>query len=148
MKQFQNYKRKTQIGITILVAFALTMFIPMAVVNAATSCTLPDGSAGVIQADGHTCCPSSDQSGNSSSDTDCLFVKYINPVIELLSALVGVVVVIAVIVGGIEYSSSGGDPQRAASGRKHITNALIGLFAYILLVAFLEFLVPGGSLHG
>jgi hypothetical protein len=61
-----------------------------------------------------------------------------------LSALVGIVVVIAVIIGAIEFISSGGDPQRVASGKQHITNALIGLFAYILLFAFLQFLIPGG----
>jgi len=112
------------------------------------TCALPDGSAGTIQNDGHTCCPSNDQGGNSNQDTDCLFYKYINPFIDLLSAAVGVVVVIAVIIGAIEFSTSGGDPQRAASGRRHITNALLGLVAYILLYVFLEFLVPGGSLHG
>lgn len=113
-----------------------------------TICQLPDGSNGVIQTDGHTCCPKSDETVNGPNDTGCLFYKYINPLVGLLSAAVGVVVVIAIIIGGIEYSSSGGDPQRAASGRKHITNALLGLLVYFLLYAFLQFLIPGGLFNG
>jgi len=92
----------------------------------------------------YTCCPT----GTQNNDLACFFAKYINPLISLLSAIVGLVVVIAVIMGGIEYSSSGGDPQRAAAGRTHITNALLGLLAYIFLYAFLQFLIPGGFLHG
>ncbi len=91
-----------------------------------------------------TCCPN----GSQSTPMACLFAKYINPFINVLSGAVGLVVVVAVIIGGIEYSSSSGDPQRLASGRRHITNALLGLLAYILLYAFLQFLMPGGFLHG
>jgi hypothetical protein len=77
-----------------------------------------------------------------------LFTKYINPLIQVVSALVGVAVIAGIIWGGIEYITSAGDPQRAASGRKHIVNALIALVAYGLLYAFLQFMVPGGILNG
>jgi hypothetical protein len=116
-----------------------------------TSCSLygpTGGPQGVIISDGNTCCPGTAQDAATISSSTCLFSKYINPLISLFSALVGVVVVIAVIIGGIEYSSSAGDPQRAAAARTHITNALLGLFAYIFLYAFLQFLIPGGFLHG
>jgi hypothetical protein len=152
MSQSLNFKRLTPITVILLVVFVLAMFLP-AIVSAeapaaGSPCSLPDGTTGAVQNDGNTCCPSQDQDGSSSSDMGCLFTKYINPVIDLLSALVGVVVVIAVIAGAIEFSTAGGDPQRAASGRKHITNALLALLAFALLYAFLEFLVPGGSLNG
>jgi hypothetical protein len=116
---------------------------------ATTTCIMADGSQGVLQSDGRTCCPSNDQNqADPSEDTDCLFTKYIDPVIQLFSAAVGLAVVIAVIIGGIEYTSSAGDPQRSAAGQKHITNALLGLFAYALFYVFLQFLIPGGFLHG
>lgn len=84
-----------------------------------------------------------------NKDNGCdIVAKYINPAIVLLSALVGVVVVMAIIIGGIQYASSGGDPQKAASGRKHIMQAVIGLLAYLLLYAFLQFIIPGGKLNG
>lgn len=150
MHQFLNFKRLAPMTMILLVGFVLALFLP-AFVSADTpgaSCTLPGVTNAAIQNDGNTCCPAQDQDGSSSSDMNCLFVKYINPAIDLLSALVGVIVVVAVITGAIEFSTAGGDPQRAASGRRHITNALLALLAFALLYVFLEFLVPGGSLNG
>ena len=106
-------------------------------------CDLPDGTKGVIESDNHTCCPS-----KTKDNTSCLYAKYINPAIALVSAAVGIAVAIAIIVGGVEYITSAGDPQRAASGKKRIVNALIGLIAYALLFTFLQFIIPGGVLNG
>lgn len=100
---------------------------------------LPDGSTGYYQSDGRTCCPQGTTSGDS-----CLFAKYVNPAINFLSALVGIAVVASIIVGAIQYITSEGDPQKAAAGKKRITEALIGLGAFIVLYALLQFLVPGG----
>jgi hypothetical protein len=106
-----------------------------------------------------SCCPAAavdkavkDGKGNASI-TDgymakyCLFSKYINPLVNLLSAAVGVVVVLGIIFGAIQFSSSAGDPQKAANGKNHIRNALLGLLAYILLYAFIQFIIPGGKLN-
>jgi hypothetical protein len=76
---------------------------------------------------------------------ECGIVKrYINPLIKLLSILVGIVAVIAIIFGAIQVSTSAGDPQKSASGKNHIRNALIGLVAYVLLFVFLQWIIPGG----
>ena len=75
-------------------------------------------------------------------------MKYVNPLITMLSVLVGVVIVIAIIYGGIEYIMAEGDPQKAAAGRKRIINALFALAAFLLLYGFLQFIVPGGVLNG
>lgn len=104
-------------------------------------CSLPDGGTGVIMSDGRTCCPQGSKDG-----TACLYNKYINPAINLLSAAVGLIVVAAIIYGGIQYITSAGDPQKAAEGQKRIIEALIGLVAFILLYAVLVFLIPGGFL--
>jgi hypothetical protein len=87
--------------------------------------------------------------GCSESDLnnaeECGIVKrYINPLIRLLSVLVGIVAVIAIIFGAIQVSTSAGDPQKSASGKNHIRNALIGLVAYVLLFVFLQWIIPGG----
>lgn len=78
----------------------------------------------------------------------CLVHDYVNPAIALLSALVGVATVVGIIWGAIMYVQSGGDPGQAAAGKKKITNALIGLLAYIFLYAFLQFILPGGTFNG
>jgi hypothetical protein len=95
----------------------------------------------------YTCCPKN-VSNVAAKDRAkaCLFEKYLNPIINFLAALVIVVVIIGIIYGAVLVSSSGGDPQKAASGKNHIRNALIGLLAYILFYAFVQFLMPGGKL--
>ena len=150
MKHFLKHKG-LRLGFVVLLGVFAGLWMPISQsvlaepvpVDYVADVTCPSGQT--VQNDGNTCCPSNIPQNNAMA---CLFAKYINPAIQLLSALVGVVVVIAVIMGAIEYSSSAGDPQKANSGRQHITNALLALLAYILLYAFLEFLIPGGFLHG
>ena len=90
------------------------------------------------------CNPKSTSCSASSCD---LINKYVNPAINLLTTLVGIAVVISIIYGGIQYSSSGGDPQKAAKARGHITNTVLALVIYIFFFAFLQFLIPGGILN-
>ena len=87
-------------------------------------------------------------SGDGSTSMTCLMQKYLNPFIDLLSAAIGIIVVITIVRGAIDYTTSGGDPARAASGKAHITNALIGLAAYLMIYAFLQFIIPGGLFNG
>ncbi len=65
-------------------------------------------------------------------------------VINILSALVGIVVIAVIIIAGIQYSSSGGNPQQAAESKKRIVNAMIALIAYFMLFVVLQWLIPGG----
>jgi hypothetical protein len=73
-----------------------------------------------------------------------IYTKFINPIINLLSVVVGLVVITTIIVGGIQFSSSSGDPNKIQAARKKISNALIALVAYLFLFAFLQWIVPGG----
>jgi len=90
--------------------------------------------------------PALDFTGASclSADDCTLIKKYVNPIIAVLGALVGIAVVIGLIVGGIQYSSSGGDPQKVASAKGHIQKALVALVAFVFLYALLQWLIPGG----
>lgn len=76
-----------------------------------------------------------------------LMQKYVNPAITLLAILVGVVVTASIIVGAIQFSSSAGDPQKAAAAKSRITGAIVALVVFMFLYAFLEFLIPGGFLN-
>lgn len=95
-------------------------------------------------------CDATDGKGNivSSRATDCLeknpIVRYSLWAINILSAGVGVLAVIMLIIGGIQYSSAGGDPQKVKAAKNRITNVVIGLVAYFFLFAFLQWIVPGG----
>ena len=84
-------------------------------------------------------------SGKCSTAQRCdLIEKYLNPFIQLLSAGVGLAVTIAIIIGGIQYSSSAGDPQRASIAKGHIRNAIIALIVFMFLYAILKFAVLPG----
>lgn len=87
-----------------------------------------------------------DKAAKTCTGGDCsgLITKYVNPAIRLMSALVGVAVVIAIVVGGVQYSSAGGDPSKVVAARKRITNAILALLAYLFMMAFLQWLLPGG----
>jgi hypothetical protein len=71
--------------------------------------------------------------------------KYINPAIDLFSLSFGLVATISIILGGIQYSASEGDPQKATAAKSRISNTIIAIFAYLFLYAFLQFLIPGGA---
>jgi hypothetical protein len=84
-------------------------------------------------------------SGNCATPEKCdLVQKYINPLINALAAGVGIAVTIAIIWAGIEYSSSGGDPQKISIAKNRIRNAIISLVLFFFLWSLLNFLVPGG----
>jgi hypothetical protein len=85
--------------------------------------------------------PSSASCNSSGCD---LITEYLQPTINLLSGVVGIIVVISLILAGIEYSTSEGDPQKSAKAKRRITNTLFALIAFFFLYAFLQFLVPGG----
>jgi hypothetical protein len=89
-----------------------------------------------------------------SFDFGCLgpgYTKPLNPIIDVafaifrfLSAGVGLVVIGSIIIAGIQYSTSRGNPQATQAAIKRVSSALAGLLLYIFLFAFANFLVPGG----
>lgn len=97
---------------------------------------------------GSSCSPTPTGGGSNCDSSSCdLVALYVNPFIRLLSIIVGLVVAASLIMGGIQYSSSSGDPQKASAAKSRISNTLLALFAYALLYAFLNFLIPGGIFH-
>ena len=80
------------------------------------------------------------------SKDNCQIVKELLLIINVLSALVGVVVVASIIAGGIQYASAADEPAKLQAAKQRITNALIALAAFIFMFAFLQWVVPGGIL--
>mgnify|MGYP001611951958 CR=1 FL=1 len=71
-------------------------------------------------------------------------VEDINVVVTFLSIGVGVVVIAFIIIGGIQYATAGDKPEALSAAKQRIMNALIALFAYLFMFAFLQWLIPGG----
>jgi hypothetical protein len=108
-------------------------------------CTSSNPPDGCVACDGNNC---TDSAANPNADCDkqgCdLIQKYVNPGINLLSIAFGIIAVISLIMGAIQYSASGGDPQKVSQAKKRIFNTIVAMLAFFFLVAFLQFLIPGG----
>lgn len=113
--------------------------------KAGTVVTGTDGCApnGQFEADPAVC-------GNSQcKDAEhCdLTTKYVNPIInKFLAPLAILAVIIGIIWGSIQYTTSGGDSQKVAEAKGKIQKALLALVVFIFLYALLNWLMPGGLL--
>jgi len=74
-----------------------------------------------------------------------------NPIIILLAdvvnfLLVGVFLVVigAIVVSGVQYMISQGNPQATTKARERIVSSVIALVLYALMYALLQWLIPGG----
>ena len=65
-------------------------------------------------------------------------------IMRFLTALVGILVVAGITVGGIVYSTGSGNPAKTQKGVTIIVNSILGLVTYALMFAIINFLIPGG----
>lgn len=65
-------------------------------------------------------------------------------VINILTAGVGVAAVAGIVYASILYTSSGGEIDKTKKAMTIISDIVIGVVAYALMYAALNFLVPGG----
>ena len=75
----------------------------------------------------------------------------LNPITDLAFALVrflstgvGIIIVGSIILAGIQYSASEGNPEATQAAKGRIQSAVVGLFIYLFAFAFIQYLVPGG----
>ncbi|MDB5179311.1 MAG: hypothetical protein JWN01_1254 [Patescibacteria group bacterium] len=73
-------------------------------------------------------------------------VAYLKMVLTLLAGAVGGVIMLMLVVAGIQYITSIGDPAAIKSAKNRIVNAITGLVLFLMMYAILNFLVPGGIL--
>lgn len=93
--------------------------------------------------------PLVDNGGNCVSNTKAsggAIVNYLRGWLLLLSGLVGTVVMVVIVVAGIQYITSAGDPGLVKAAKQRIFNAILALVLYLMMYAILQFLVPGGIL--
>ncbi|MCA9331778.1 hypothetical protein KC968_02450 [Candidatus Saccharibacteria bacterium] len=91
-------------------------------------------------------CKYNSSGGESLNANNCGIINIIVKVIQALSGAVGIVVVVMIVWGGIQYTSSRDNPQKTAAAKEHIINAVMALVMYIFFVAILNWLIPGGVL--
>ena len=80
--------------------------------------------------------------GVGSPITDLIFA-----IIRFLSDGVGIVVVGSIVVGGIQYIGSRGDPNATSHAINRIRSSVIALIIFIFAYAILDYLIPVGFFH-
>ena len=81
---------------------------------------------------------------NAGDDCSKFMDKYVNPIILLLSIMVGVAAVISYLLAAIQYSSAGDDPGNVSKAKDRAFKTTIGLLAYLFFFSFINYVVPGG----
>lgn len=64
-------------------------------------------------------------------------------IVNLLTFVAGLLAVIFIIVGGIKYASSSGDPKRIESAKQTLLYAVIGLVVAMLARVIIGFVISG-----
>lgn len=82
--------------------------------------------------------------GQRLNQDNCGIIKYIVTFTRVMSGLVGIVIVIMIAVGGVQYTAARDDPQAVSAAKTRIRDAIMALIFYLFGVAFLQYLVPGG----
>jgi len=60
-------------------------------------------------------------------------------IIDILLRLAGIIAVVGIMIGGVNYMAAGGNPEKAASARKRIYNTLGGLAIVMLATVIVTF---------
>lgn len=67
-------------------------------------------------------------------------------VVNFLSAGVGIVITISVVIAGYQYIMSKGDPSKTKAAVDRLWNAGIAIFLYVFMYVIINWLIPGGTL--
>lgn len=93
--------------------------------------------------------PLVDNGGNCVSNSAAsggAIINYLRGWLLLLSGVVGTIIMVVLVVAGVQYITSAGDPGLVKAAKQRIFNAILALFLYLMMYAILQFLVPGGIL--
>jgi len=67
----------------------------------------------------------------------------ITTIINVTLGILGVLAVLYLVYGGVQYITAGGDAEKAAKGRTAITNAIIGVVIIAVSLALYNFVAEG-----
>lgn len=92
-----------------------------------------------------TACPSGEIPNDPASGGAIIF--YLKQILFLINGLIGGIIILVLVVAGIQYITSAGEPASVKSAKGRVMNATIALVLYMMMMAILNFLVPGGLLR-
>lgn len=93
----------------------------------------------------------------TQANAPAMFGKFFSGLVGLLLTIATIWAFVHLLIGGIEWLSSGGDKGKVENAQHHLTSAIIGLFivfsvwaVYLVLLQFLGLSpsgVPGGGIQ-
>jgi len=66
--------------------------------------------------------------------------QMVNQIISIILIVVGVLAIVYLIYGGIQYVTAGGEAEKATKGRTTITNAIIGIVLIVASYAIFKYI--------
>lgn len=84
-----------------------------------------------------------DYGTNCSNGSNGLIINFLLDIVKYLGGLVGLLVVLMIIIGGVQYITAASNPKGIEAAKSRITNAVIALILYILMFGILNYLIPG-----
>lgn len=106
-----------------------------------------DGEANGVIVDPIAIARPANPSGAAAEDYDIqsnIIVARMRNIIQFLMVGVGIMVTISVVVAGIQYTLSRGNPNKSVQAVQRLTYAGIALFLYVFGSVILNWLIPGG----
>lgn len=98
------------------------------------------GNAYAVDASGAVC-GSLTEAGESCAGSQSTIQKVIGFALNMLSWIAGIIAVIMLIISGVKFMTSGGDPQSISSARRGVIYALIGIVVVILSQSIVRLVV-------
>ena len=89
-------------------------------------------------------CDGTEKDDDKEVDGQAVIFGIIKIVIQIMTAVIGIVAVGAVIFGAILYGTSGDNPENLKKAKGIWMNVVIGLMLFAFMVAITNFLIPGG----
>ncbi len=77
-----------------------------------------------------------------NTQTNPIFA-YLTGIINFFSGLVGLVVVVNIIIGGIQYVTSVGEPAAIKKAKDRISKAVVSLLLFVMAWGIISYLIPG-----
>jgi uncharacterized membrane protein YuzA (DUF378 family) len=117
-----------------MILIPILMLLPAAtlVVPAYAACGKSEAAQQVLQGVGQTTTTPCNDSGVGNA---------ISLAVQILSIVVGIAAVIAVILGGFKYITSGGDTNKVANAKNTLVYAIIGLAIAVLAQLLVHFVI-------
>ena len=118
--------KKIWLGIATIVALAAGVMMPAWPVYAEDPCSLTLGERPAF-------CP--------NNEDDSTLMNEVGRILNTVYFIVGILAVIFIIIGGINYTVSQGDPGRVAKAKNTVLYAIVGLVVALLAFAITTFIL-------